>query len=155
MSTLDPTRARTCKACSVPMVPRRTGVCAPEGYRVHEAHGYCSTCYVAPSADLTYKPVMWQGRPVGDTYLPTFHRYAPPPEWTESGLCGQTDPEAFFPDKGGSTKRAKAICAACPVAAECLDYALANREQYGIWGGKSEGERVAILREREALRWTS
>ncbi|ARJ05979.1 WhiB family transcriptional regulator [Humibacter sp. BT305] len=61
--------------------------------------------------------------------------------WQADSLCAQTDPEAFFPEKGGSTRDAKRICASCEVKAQCLDYALANDERFGIWGGLSERER--------------
>lgn len=63
------------------------------------------------------------------------------PAWTEDALCAQIDSEIFFPEKGGSTREAKAMCRRCPVAAECLDYALANNEQHGIWGGLSPRHR--------------
>lgn len=68
-----------------------------------------------------------------------------PPEWVSQGLCGQTDPEAFFPEKGGSTREAKKTCARCPVAAECLDYAIEHEERFGIWGGLSERERRKLM----------
>jgi WhiB family redox-sensing transcriptional regulator len=61
--------------------------------------------------------------------------------WQERALCAQTDPEAFFPEKGGSTREAKKVCLSCDVSGECLDYALANDERFGIWGGLSERER--------------
>ena len=61
--------------------------------------------------------------------------------WQERSLCAQTDPEAFFPEKGGSTRDAKKVCVGCEVRAECLEYALANDERFGIWGGLSERER--------------
>lgn len=61
--------------------------------------------------------------------------------WQVDALCAQTDPEAFFPEKGGSTRDAKKVCAACTVKQECLDYALSNDERFGIWGGLSERER--------------
>jgi WhiB family redox-sensing transcriptional regulator len=61
--------------------------------------------------------------------------------WQERALCAQTDPEAFFPEKGGSTREAKKVCQRCEVRAECLEYALANDERFGIWGGLSERER--------------
>ncbi len=61
--------------------------------------------------------------------------------WQEQALCAQTDPEAFFPEKGGSTREAKKVCLACDVRGECLEYALANDERFGIWGGLSERER--------------
>jgi WhiB family transcriptional regulator, redox-sensing transcriptional regulator len=64
-----------------------------------------------------------------------------PLAWQSDSLCAQTDPEAFFPEKGGSTRDAKKICASCEVRAKCLDYALQNDERFGIWGGLSERER--------------
>ncbi|GAB2982937.1 hypothetical protein GCM10027282_22320 [Frigoribacterium salinisoli] len=64
-----------------------------------------------------------------------------PLAWQVDSLCAQTDPEAFFPEKGGSTRDAKKICASCDVRAQCLEYALRNDERFGIWGGLSERER--------------
>ncbi|SDS29296.1 MULTISPECIES: WhiB family transcriptional regulator [Microterricola] len=64
-----------------------------------------------------------------------------PLAWQTDSLCAQTDPEAFFPEKGGSTRDAKKICGSCEVRTECLEYALANDERFGIWGGLSERER--------------
>src|SRR6478672_8500951 len=61
--------------------------------------------------------------------------------WQERSLCAQTDPEAFFPEKGGSTREAKKVCVGCEVRSECLEYALSNDERFGIWGGLSERER--------------
>ena len=66
--------------------------------------------------------------------------------WQEKALCAQTDPEAFFPEKGGSTREAKKICLGCEVRHECLDYALAHDERFGIWGGLSERERRRLKR---------
>ena len=67
-------------------------------------------------------------------------------EWHGRALCAQTDPEAFFPEKGGSTRDAKKICTGCDVRAECLSYALSNDERFGIWGGLSERERRRLKR---------
>lgn len=64
--------------------------------------------------------------------------------WREDALCAQTDPDEFFPEKGGTSRHAKAVCERCTVAAECLDYALDSQERYGIWGGLSERERRAL-----------
>jgi WhiB family transcriptional regulator, redox-sensing transcriptional regulator len=61
--------------------------------------------------------------------------------WQERALCAQTDPEAFFPEKGGSTREAKKVCVGCDVRRECLEYALGHDERFGIWGGLSERER--------------
>ena len=66
--------------------------------------------------------------------------------WQEEALCAQTDPEAFFPEKGGSTREAKRICVGCDVKAECLEYALSSDERFGIWGGLSERERRRLKR---------
>ncbi|MEG9226656.1 WhiB family transcriptional regulator [Aeromicrobium sp. Sec7.5] len=72
------------------------------------------------------------GLPVGDTEELL---------WQERALCAQTDPEAFFPEKGGSTREAKRVCLTCDVRSTCLDYALQHDERFGIWGGLSERER--------------
>jgi WhiB family redox-sensing transcriptional regulator len=71
--------------------------------------------------------------------------------WMDNALCAETDPEAFFPEKGGSTREAKQICRSCDVRAECLDYALANDERFGIWGGLSDRERRQIRVARRAV----
>ena len=76
------------------------------------------------------------GEPVDDTLM----------GWQERALCAQTDPEAFFPEKGGSTREAKKVCTGCEVRAECLEYALENDERFGIWGGLSERERRKLKR---------
>lgn len=67
--------------------------------------------------------------------------------WQERALCAQTDPEAFFPEKGGSTREAKKVCLGCDVRGECLEYALAHDERFGIWGGLSERERRRLKKE--------
>ena len=67
--------------------------------------------------------------------------------WQDLALCAQTDPEAFFPEKGGSTREAKRICVGCEVKAECLEYALLQDERFGIWGGLSERERRRLKRQ--------
>lgn len=74
------------------------------------------------------------------------------PEWMVDALCAQIDPEMFFPEKGGSTRDAKKICAACPARLKCLDYALENQERYGIYGGLSERERRKITHLRNTER---
>lgn len=75
--------------------------------------------------------------------------------WMSEGLCAQTDPEEFFPDKGASTRAAKALCAGCPVKAECLSYALKHNERFGIWGGASERERRVLRRGAVVDRWVA
>ena len=71
---------------------------------------------------------------------------APSPDWKDRALCAETDPEAFFPEKGGSTREAKKVCVSCDVRSECLDFALGNDERFGIWGGLSERERRRLKR---------
>lgn len=66
--------------------------------------------------------------------------------WADEAKCLQADPDTFFPEKGGSTREAKRICAQCEVSSECLEYALANEERFGIWGGMSERERRKLKR---------
>jgi WhiB family redox-sensing transcriptional regulator len=75
-----------------------------------------------------------------------------PQDWAADALCAQTDPEAFFPEKGGSVRDAKRICNGhadrppCPVREECLKAALERDERFGIFGGLSERERRALRR---------
>ena len=69
-------------------------------------------------------------------------------DWMAYALCAQTDPEAFFPEKGGSTHDAKIVCQACAVRADCLTYAIENDLRYGIWGGLSERERRKLRHQR-------
>lgn len=61
--------------------------------------------------------------------------------WKADAICNQTDPEAFFPEKGNSSRAAKVVCRGCPVRDECLEYALDHDERFGIYGGTSPTER--------------
>lgn len=70
--------------------------------------------------------------------------------WADQALCAQTDPEMFFPDKGGTPAPAKRVCMACPVRSECLEFALANEVRHGVWGGLSERERRKVNKRRVA-----
>lgn len=67
-------------------------------------------------------------------------------EWRGSALCAQVGPEAFFVEKGGDTRIARQLCAACEVTDECLRYALDTREEFGIWGGTSPRQRKKMRR---------
>ena len=71
------------------------------------------------------------------------HLGAAPDElmWMRDGKCRGIDPAEFFPSDGLGVDRARRVCDDCPVRAECLEYALANDERFGIWGGMSERER--------------
>ena len=68
--------------------------------------------------------------------------------WRDLGACAGVDPEVFFPDRGESTKIAKAICDECIVSDECLEFALERNERFGIWGGMSARERRRIRAAR-------
>ena len=70
-----------------------------------------------------------------------------PLAWQESALCAQAGPEFFFPAPGSSTREAKQLCNACEGRLACLEYALANDERFGVWGGMSEKERERLRRE--------
>lgn len=97
---------------------------------------------------MTYdEPIRTEGEPRIDIAgLPQ------PPAWTADALCAQVDLDGFYPEKGGSTRSAKSVCASCPVIRPCLQYALDNEERFGIWGGTSERERRRIPREIAAAK---
>lgn len=61
----------------------------------------------------------------------------PPERWMARAACATANPDAWFPEPGGSTVAVKKVCASCPVRAECLAYALRNGESEGVWGGLS------------------
>lgn len=69
-----------------------------------------------------------------------------PGDWRELALCREIDGDLWFPELGESVREAKAVCGRCPVRAECLDYALAHNEVFGVWGGLSVLERRALRR---------
>jgi len=68
--------------------------------------------------------------------------------WQDYSNCRGADADLFFPERGASTRKAKAICNACQVRAECLEFAIQQSEKFGIWGGLSERERRRIRKER-------
>ena len=72
--------------------------------------------------------------------------------WQELANCLGVDPDLFFPERGASTREAKDVCRGCVVRGDCLEYALANGEKFGIWGGMSERERRRIRRQRALAR---
>ena len=72
--------------------------------------------------------------------------------WQAYSNCLGVDPDLFFPERGASTKEAKAVCQGCVVQNDCLEFALQNGEKFGIWGGMSERERRRIRRQRSLER---
>ncbi len=73
-------------------------------------------------------------------------------QWMAHGLCRQLAPSTFFPNDGVGVDAARRICASCPVQEPCLEYALANGIDHGVWGGASERERRRIARRRRLER---
>ena len=70
--------------------------------------------------------------------------------WRLRGACRGLDPEIFYAasEEDDGVERAKQVCSTCVVQQQCLEFALANRESEGIWGGATEKERRRILRQR-------
>jgi WhiB family redox-sensing transcriptional regulator len=68
------------------------------------------------------------------------------PTWVEDAICAQTDPELFFPNKGGNPEPARRICAQCPVQAKCLELAILDPSLDGIWGGTTYRDRIELRR---------
>lgn len=73
-------------------------------------------------------------------------------EWRDKAECRGTHPDVFFPNEGAGTGEAIRICQGCEVKTDCLEYALVNKEEHGVWGGASERERRRILRRRRQAR---
>lgn len=82
--------------------------------------------------------------------------YDPSPDidWRQQASCIGVDPELWFPE--GEThvisrgKQAKAICRGCPVAQQCLEWALTTEQRFGIWGGLNATERNKLRRQKQA-----
>lgn len=72
-------------------------------------------------------------------------------DWQENAACLDADPDLFFPERGSPGDSAKRVCVTCSVRLECLEYALANGERYGIWGGLTERERTRLRRQSNQL----
>jgi WhiB family transcriptional regulator, redox-sensing transcriptional regulator len=85
--------------------------------------------------------------PTGKVRLPTPKPFIAAP-WRADAACASSDPTVFYVERGCSSRAARRICENCPVRAECLEYALQNNEQFGIWGGMSERQRRELRRQR-------
>lgn len=74
------------------------------------------------------------------------------PRWYDDAACRHApDPDVWFPERGGNSKAAKAICASCPVQRECRDFALEKEIEFGVWGGTSRQDRNAMKRQVRRL----
>jgi WhiB family transcriptional regulator, redox-sensing transcriptional regulator len=80
-------------------------------------------------------------------------------DWRDRAACLEEDPELFFPigttgPAAAQVEQAKAVCARCPVLAECRSWALDNPRmtEFGVFGGMSEDERRAVRRRRRRAR---
>ena len=74
------------------------------------------------------------------------------PAWKEKAACRGMDPEIFFVERGGDVRPARAVCAGCPVRAECLEYALdelGTAYDCGLWAGTTPRERQRMRQERK------
>jgi WhiB family redox-sensing transcriptional regulator len=78
--------------------------------------------------------------------MPLIEPADPGEHWSASAVCAQVDPALFTPDRGNGRRETREMCRRCPVRVECLDEALANDEQFGIWGGLNLRERRALKR---------
>ena len=76
-------------------------------------------------------------------------------DWMQRGSCRFEPPATFFPSDGVGVEVAKRICAECPVQEACLEYALGQRIDHGVWGGTSERQRRRILKKRRATLTTA
>lgn len=74
------------------------------------------------------------------------------PPWFVDAECLYADPEAFFPHKGQSAQPAVAVCNRCPIRERCLEFAVENEQDIGVWGGMSERQRIRYRKRREMMR---
>ena len=81
-------------------------------------------------------------------------KYAGDTDWMPLGNCKDKPPNMFFPHEGGGVDIAKRVCADCVVKSECLEYAIDNRIDHGVWGGTSERERRRIIKNRNRTRYS-
>jgi WhiB family redox-sensing transcriptional regulator len=73
-------------------------------------------------------------------------------DWSMQAGCRTTQPDTLFV-KGAEQNKAKQVCATCLVRSECLAEALENRIEWGVWGGMTERERRALLRNNPGASW--
>ena len=73
--------------------------------------------------------------------------------WVSKALCRAADPDELFV-RGAAQRKAAVICRHCPVMLECGADALDNRVEFGVWGGMTERQRRALLKQHpEVVSW--
>jgi WhiB family redox-sensing transcriptional regulator len=72
--------------------------------------------------------------------------YRRPPAWHALGACATADPDSWYPEQDKPSKAVLRVCAGCPVRDLCLDQAITDDEQHGIWGGLNPAERRTLTR---------
>lgn len=117
------------------------------------AHDYARAAAAAVAYPDTRQLTVYRGGYQPSDYKPPAH--APDlralfdrPAWMADAACRGMNPDLFFPERGNRTQAAEQACADCPVADQCLDYALERREGFGIWGGQAEQDRRLLRRQR-------
>lgn len=107
---------------------------------------------IAPAASATRVPLgEWDSLlAAGEKTNRSGRARRPTSEWEDLAACLSADANLFYPREDGTPEPARRICRLCLVRTECLDYALAARERFGVWGGFHEGERRAIRRYERA-----
>ena len=73
-------------------------------------------------------------------------------EWADRARCRGVDPEQFFVRGSANARSAVKVCSRCTVKDQCLEYALTNEIDFGIWGGLTERQRRAHLRRTAVAR---
>ena len=68
--------------------------------------------------------------------------------WRDDAACTGLDTSMFFPASDAEAGPAKAVCASCPVRDQCLEWAMATRQEDGVWGGMTDNERRRLRRRR-------
>ena len=78
----------------------------------------------------------------------------PDTTWQDGAACVGVETALFFPERAADPRPAQAVCATCPVAQQCLEYALTVGEDFGIWGGKTARDRRSIPQARSGAHQT-
>lgn len=72
-------------------------------------------------------------------------------DWRKFRACKGLPTAIFFPMTKGIAQKTIVVCEGCPVKWDCLNYAVANGIEYGIWGGTTERQRLPLIRAHQKL----